>query len=257
MNIGVAKPTAAELSAVPHHFISTHSIHDNVTAAGFENYALQAINNIFQKNNIAVMVGGTGLYIRAFCNGLDEIPNIDEKIREEVTTQYASKGIAWLQAELTLRDEIFAAQGEMQNPQRMMRALEVKLSTGRSIVDFQLKQKKQRNFNIIKICLELPREELYTRINQRVDQMMQQGLKEEAELLWPHKQLNALQTVGYAELFDHFENKISLPQAVELIKQHTRNYAKRQQTWFKKEEGMLFCRPSLNELLQKISSQIA
>lgn len=252
MNIGVAKPSPAELAAVPHHFINSHSIQDNISAADFENYALQAIDNIFKKNKTAVMVGGTGLYIRAFCQGLDEIPPVEDAIRKQISTQYAAKGIDWLKAELAAQDEMFTQKGEMQNPQRMMRALEVKLSTGRSIMDFQSKQKKQRNFNIIKICLELPREELYERIDRRVDQMMQQGLEEEARELWPYKELNALQTVGYTELFRYFENEISLPAAVELIKQHTRNYAKRQQTWFKKEEGMQFCRPSLKEVLEKI-----
>ena len=143
----------------------------------------------------------------------------------------------------------------MQNPQRMMRALEVKLATGKSIIDFQSKQKKQRPFHIIKICLELPRQELYERIDRRVDQMMQEGLEQEARALWPYKHLNALQTVGYSELFRYFENEISLTKAVELIKQHTRNYAKRQQTWFKKEEGMLFCRPSINEVLKNITGE--
>ncbi len=255
MTIGVAKPTAAELAAVPHHFINSHSIQDNISAAGFETYALGSIEQIFQKNKMAVMVGGTGLYIRAFCQGLDQIPPVDEKIREHILAQYNSKGIDWLRSELILQDEIFSQKGEMQNPQRMMRALEVKLATGKSIIDFQSKQKKQRPFHIIKICLELPRQELYERIDRRVDQMMQEGLEQEARALWPYKHLNALQTVGYSELFRYFENEISLTKAVELIKQHTRNYAKRQQTWFKKEEGMLFCRPSINEVLKNITGE--
>lgn len=249
MNIGVAKPTPEELSAVPHHFINSHSVHDNVTAALFEKYAQEAAEKIFQKNNTVIIAGGTGLYIRAFCEGLDQIPVIDEEIRSELTKQYQSQGIEWLAEELRKHDPVFAQQGEMQNPHRMLRALEVKLSTGRSIRDFHQRQKKHHNFQIIKICIELPREKLYSRINNRVDDMMHEGLEEEARDLWPFQHLNALQTVGYTELFDHFSGKTSLNEAVLLIKQHTRNYAKRQLTWFKKEEEIAFAPPSGSDII--------
>ncbi len=180
------------------------------------------------------MVGGTGLYIKAFMQGLDEIPAIDESIRKEINKQYLTNGFEWLRNELKNNDPVFFAKGEMQNPQRMLRALEVKLSTGKSILDFHSRKKQKRNFEIKVRLLELPREQLYNNINFRVDQMMESGLLKEAETLYPFKHLNALQTVGYKELFDYFDGKISLEKAVEEIKKNTRHYAKRQMTWFRK-----------------------
>ena len=238
LNIGVAKPSAAELATVQHYFINSHTISQNVTAADFEEYALQSADTIFLKNDKAILVGGTGLYIKAFAEGLDEIPGIEESLRTSIVTDYNNGGIQWLQEQVKKQDPDYFIHGEMQNPQRMMRALEVKISTGKSIRSFQSKLKKQRNFNCIKIGLELPREMLYNRINLRVDKMMENGLLAEAESLLPGKHLNALQTVGYRELFDYFDKKISLENAVELIKQNSRHYAKRQMTWFKKDKEM-------------------
>ncbi len=235
LNIGVAKPSPAQLSAVHHYFIDSHSITDNLSAADFERYALDAADKIFAKNDVAVMCGGTGLYIKAFCEGLDEIQKIHPSIKNTIAENYKEKGIEWLQQTLETEDPQFFAAGEMQNPHRMLRALEVIRSTGKSIIELHTKNKKQRSFNIVKIALDLPREFLYDRINQRVDLMMKNGLQEEVHDLIPYKDLNALQTVGYRELFEHFDNNISLDKAVELIKQNTRNYAKRQVTWFKKE----------------------
>ena len=238
LNIGVAKPSAMELSLAQHYFINSHSVSQNVTAADYEKYALLSADTIFLKNNKAIMVGGTGLYIKAFAEGLDEIPDIEEFLRTSIVTDYNNGGIQWLQEQIKKQDPDYFIYGEMQNPQRMMRALEVKISTGKSIRSFQSKLKKQRNFNCIKIGLELPREILYERINARVDKMMENGLLEEAESLLPYKHLGALQTVGYRELFDYFDNKISFENAVALIKQNSRNYAKRQMTWFKKDKEM-------------------
>ncbi len=234
LNIGVAKPSDEQLQKVKHYFINSHSIHQEVNARIFEDYALEAVSEIFEKNDIAVMVGGTGLYIRAFIEGLDEIPEVDEFVRKEINQKYLLNGFDWLQNELKSNDPVFFAKGEMQNPQRMLRALEVKLSTGKSILDFHSQKKVKRDFEIKVSLLELPREELYNNINFRVDQMMENGLLKEAESLYPYKHLNALQTVGYKELFDYFDGKISLEKAVEEIKKNTRHYAKRQMTWFKK-----------------------
>lgn len=234
LNIGVAKPSVSQLSAVHHYFINTHHITETVTAADFEKYALEAANEIFQKNEVAVMCGGTGLYIKAFCEGLDPIPPVPEEIRESVAENYTTGGITWLQERIKETDPLFFEKGEMQNPQRMMRALEVMEATGKSVLSY-FSEKKPRDFNIIKLAIGLPREELYDRINRRVDLMEEAGLKEEVRDLIPYKHLNALQTVGYSELFDFFDGKISEEKAVDLIKQHTRNYAKRQVTWFKKE----------------------
>jgi len=252
MNIGVARPSAEELEMVPHYFIASHSIHQNLNAVDFENYALECLEEIFKSNDVAVMVGGTGLYIQAFCEGLHQIPEVDEKIRNQIIVDYQEKGIAWLQSSIQKEDSLFAAKGEIQNPQRMMRALEIVRATGKSIFHFRSPQKKQRNFSIVKIGLELPRAILYERINQRVNIMMEQGLLEEAKKMYPYKTLNALQTVGYRELFQYFDGDIDLNRATELIKQHSRHYAKRQLTWFKKDEQFNWVQPPFS--LEKLET---
>lgn len=234
LNIGVAKPSEEQLEKVKHYFINSHSIHEEVNSKIFEDYALKRANEVFENNDIAIMVGGTGLYIKAFSEGLDEIPAIDENIRKEINELYNNHGLPWLKHEIEMKDNLFFLNGEMQNPQRMLRALEVKLSTGKSILDFQTRKKVQRDFAIKNVVLELSREQLYRNINNRVDQMMEAGLLQEAEKLFQYRHLNALQTVGYKELFDYMEGKISLPEAIEEIKKNTRHYAKRQVTWFKK-----------------------
>ncbi|GAB2812639.1 tRNA (adenosine(37)-N6)-dimethylallyltransferase [Ferruginibacter profundus] len=245
LNIGVAKPSARELQSAPHYFINSHSIQEDVNAVVFEQYALQKIDEVFKQHDTAIMVGGTGLYIKAFCDGIDEVPVVDTAIRESIIAGYQQKGLLWLQEAIEKNDPVYFAQGEIKNPQRLMRALEVKLSSGKSILDFQTRQKKQRDFNIIKIGLELPREELVKNINQRVDAMMQEGLLEEVKNLEPYKNMNALQTVGYRELFDYFEGNLSLENAVERIKINTRQYAKRQMTWFKKDPQIKWLTPHL------------
>lgn len=234
LKIGVAKPSDEQLQKVKHYFINSHSIHDETSAAIFENYALGTVKEIFHKNDIAIMVGGTGLYIKAFEKGLDEVPQVDALLRREINEKYLTEGIGWLQNEIKKHDQLFFEKGETQNPQRMLRALEVKLSTSRSILEFHSGNNSKRDFEIKNILMELPREQLYKNINNRVDKMMEQGLLQEAEKLFPFKHLNALQTVGYKELFDYFEGKISLLKAIEEIKKNTRHYAKRQITWFQK-----------------------
>ena len=236
LNIGVARPTQEELAAVPHHFIASHSIHETVNAGIFEQYALDKLQEIFQHNNIAIMVGGTGLYIKAFCEGIDEMPEVTELVRKEITSAYEQYGLSWLQDQIKILDPEFYVVGEMQNPQRLMRALEVFKATGKSILHFRRGQKAERDFKIVKIALDLPKEILHRNINNRVDNMMEHGLLDEARLLIPYQHLNALQTVGYKELFDHFNGKISLPDTIDEIKKNTRRYAKRQLTWFKKDK---------------------
>ncbi len=248
LNIGVAKPSQEELKSVHHYFIDSHSIHDSVNAADFEKYALNSIEKIFSKSNIAIVVGGTGLYIKAFCEGLDQIPEVDAHIRSMIVDGYNQYGMEWLLKELQEKDPIYFQGGEMQNPRRMMRALEVKLSSGQSILYYQSHQNVKRDFDIVKIGLELPREVLYQRINSRADKMIVEGLVKEVEQLIPFKSLNALQTVGYRELFDYFEGKCSLTRAVELIRQNSRHYAKRQLTWFKKDTSFNWFQPDFQTI---------
>ena len=252
MVIGVARPTDEELAAVPHHFIASHSIQEEVTAATFESYALSQLDKLFQQHDLVVMVGGTGLYIKAFCEGLDLIPDTDPAIRQQVIQQYESKGLSWLQETLKENDPAFYNSGEIQNPQRCMRALEVCLSTGRSIIDYRTGKKVVRDFRVIKIGMELPKETLHKQINSRVEQMMQAGLEAEVKTLLPFRKLNALQTVGYSELFDLFDGKLTREQAVEAIKTHTRQYAKRQLTWFRKDPDIRWVSPTDTEVLPSI-----
>jgi len=238
LDIGVARPSAAELQQVPHYFIASHSIHDDINAAWYETYALNLLQQLFTAHDIIVVTGGTGLYIKALTEGLDTIPPVDENVRQHIIQHYEAQGLPWLQQQLQLQDSLFSAQGEMQNPQRMMRALEVVMATGQSILSFRNREKAARPFNIIQVGLELPREILYERINTRVDLMMQAGLEGEARCLLPYRHLNALQTVGYKELFGYFDGDLSLQSATDLIKQNTRRYAKRQMTWFKRQAAM-------------------
>lgn len=243
LNIGVAKPSAEELNAVKHYFINSHSIQQEVNAVTFEQFALNATSEIFANTKVAIMVGGTGLYIKAFCEGLDALPNIPKNIREEIEIAYKEQGIAYLQTQLQQRDPAFWQVAEQQNPQRLMRALEVLNATGKSITTFRNNTPVKRPFNIIKIALELPRETLYTNINNRVDAMINEGLIEEAKSLFEYKHLNALQTVGYKELFAYFNDLTTLSEAINQIKQNTRHYAKRQLTWFKKDTAFKWFAP--------------
>ena len=235
LSIGVARPSLEELSKVPHHFIASHSVNETVNAQVFENYALAKADELFKTHHSAVMVGGTGLYIKAFCEGLDLIPAIDPAIREDIIKQYEKLGLRWLQKEVSVKDPMYWAKGEQQNPQRLMRALEVMLGTGASIVSFQIKNKITRPFNIVKVGLELPRAQLYERINQRVISMVENGLESEVRNLLPQNHLNALQTLGYSEWAPYFEGNLSKEKVIENIQQNTRHYAKRQMTWFKKD----------------------
>lgn len=247
MTIGVAKPDDVELAAAKHWFINSYSIHDEVNAAVFENYALQKADEIFAKNDILIMAGGTGMYIKAFCEGLDNMPS-DLNYRNELNKLFEENGIGWLQNEVKQKDGLFWQSAEQQNPHRLIRALEVLHASGKSITEFKKQTKKQRPFDVIKIGLQTDKEILKERINKRVDKMMEAGLMNEIESLYPYKSLNALQTVGYSELFDYKDGKISLYEAIEQIKIHTRQYAKRQYTWFRKDKGVQWIDPNKNSL---------
>ncbi|MBS0425180.1 MAG: tRNA (adenosine(37)-N6)-dimethylallyltransferase MiaA [Proteobacteria bacterium] len=253
LNIGVARPSGEELNRVRHHFIASHSIHEKVDAVVFEQYALEKVNELFQQKDVVIMAGGTGLYLKAFCEGMDEIPGIETAIRKRITDEYKTKGIEWLQKEIARKDPAFYAAGEIQNPQRMLRALEVVESTGRSILQFRKGKKKNRGFRIFKTAVELSKDDLQRNINVRTDKMVEAGLANEVKALLPYKSLNALQTVGYTELFEYFDGKISLEQAVERIKINTRQYAKRQMTWFRKDEEIKWFIPGkLDDIIRAV-----
>jgi len=249
LNIGVAKPSKTELEAVHHYGINSHSIQEEVNAAIFEELALQWSAEIFREHPVAVMVGGTGLYIKAFTDGLDEIPSVDPAIRSRLQQQFDLNGIGWLQQEVSLHDPAFFAEGERHNPQRLLRALEVRLSTGRSILSFRSGTARHRPFHIRKVGLNLPKEELHRRIDERVDHMIDQGLVEEVKGLLPYRRHNALQTVGYKEIFEYLDGKSSLDEAVANIKTNTRRYAKRQLTWFRKDPSVQWTDPDRNSYL--------
>lgn len=244
MDIGVAKPAASDLEKIHHYFINSHSIHQDVNAGVFETYALDAVAEIFKQHDVAIMVGGTGLYIKAFCSGIDAMPEIKDEIRQWIRQEYASGSIGRVKEMLQKHDPLFCCKGEMQNPQRMMRALEVVLSSGKSILEWHSGPQKTRSFSIVNIGTELPREIIYRNINERVDEMMKQGLLNEATALYPYRHLNALQTVGYAEIFRYLNGKCALQEAVESIRKHTRHYAKRQLTWFKRDGSVHWFAPT-------------
>lgn len=252
MNIGVARPTPEELAAAPHHFIASHSVQDPLTAADYEQQALAKAEKIFLEKDHLVLVGGTGLYIRAFLEGLDPIPDVPDDIRRQVQESYALNGIEWLQQQVREKDPLYFKEGEIQNPHRLLRALEVAEATGQSIISFQKREKKQRPFQTIMIGLDLPRPELYQRINDRVLQMMKDGQEAEARSLYHLKHLPALQTVGYSELFEYFDGKISLEKAVEFIQQNTRNYAKRQLTWFRRQHNVEWHSPNGKDFMKAL-----
>lgn len=246
MKIGTAVPSEEELASATHHFIQNKSIFDNYSVGDFEKEALAKLDELFLKNNVQIMVGGSGLYVDAVLKGFDDFPDIDEKVRVKINADFEQFGIDYLQQKLAALDTDYFQKistenpQTLQNPQRMKRFVEVCLGTGKPYSSFIGQKKNQRNFTPIIIGLEAEREMMYNRINQRVDIMMNEGLLKEVENLFPNKNLNALQTVGYRELFDYFEGKTSLEFAIEQIKMNTRRFAKRQITWFKRTENVLW-----------------
>jgi len=257
MAIGTAKPNAEELAAAKHHFIDSHAVTQLFSTGDFEVEGLKKLEEIFREHDVAIMVGGSGLYVNALINGLDEMPDIDLSIREKLNRQFEEEGLAVIQNQLAHLDPEYFAKVDQQNPQRMIRGLEVFLSTGKKLSSMLSATKKERPFNIIKIGLNTDRAVLYDRINRRVDQMIAEGLLDEVKVLTPFKQYNALNTVGYSELFDYLDGKLSLENAIAAIKQNTRRFAKRQLTWFRRDSEINWFEPDEKEkIIQLINEKL-
>ena len=257
LSIGTAVPTPEELNEVQHHLIHSHSIHEEYNASRFESEALTIINQLFDKHSTAVMTGGSMLYVDAVCKGIDFQPDVDPEIRNQLMTDFEEKGIEHLQLQLKELDETYYDQVDLKNPKRLIRALEICLMTGKPYSSFRTETIKKRPFNILKIGLNMDREELYSRINLRVDQMMEAGLENEARSIYPFKHLNSLNTVGYKELFAYFDDEISKGKAIELIKRNTRHYARKQLTWLRKDEHMNWFNPNQQkEVIEFIEKKI-
>jgi len=249
MSIGTAKPDGEQLSEVKHHFVGQLSIHDYFNVSRFENEALQLLQNLFEQHDLVFMVGGSGLYIDAVCRGIDDFPDPEPEYRSYLKGLYRDEGIQKLQELLSELDPEYFETVDKNNPNRLLRALEVCHSTGKKFSDQRLNSSKQRDFRIIRIGLNLPRLELFSRIELRVDQMIKKGLVEEVQDLLPYRHLNALNTVGYKEIFEYLDSKITLEQAIVNIKTNTRRYAKRQITWFNRTNEYTWFEPSqLNEI---------
>ncbi len=257
MTIGTAKPDIAELAAAPHYFINSHSITELFNVGDFEREGLQLLNELFKQHHVVVMAGGSGLFIKAICEGFDDLPEVDPTIREHLNQRHTAEGISPLQQQLQQADPEYYRQVDIHNPQRLIRALEVIESTGRPYSSFRKASVKPRPFRIIKLAIDLPREVLYARINYRVDIMMQNGLLDEVKGLRDYCHLNALNTVGYAELFDYLGGKTDLATAVTLIKQNTRRFAKRQMTWFRKDHKIKWVKPEeLESVIEQLGAEL-
>jgi len=243
LNIGVARPSKEELTSVPHHLIGFLSIQDTYNVYKFETDVLALCNELFTRYGIVIMTGGSGLYIHAIIQGIDDLPDPDPALREQLKKELEEKGIFALQQKLNLLDPEYYKEVDLSNPKRLLRAIEVTVATGIPYSSLRIKQPRKRPFRIIRIGLNTDREKLYERINKRVDEMIEEGLVEEARNLYPFRNLNALNTVGYKELFACFDGIFSLEQAIEKIKTNTRRYAKRQLTWFKKDPGINWFEP--------------
>ncbi len=236
--IGTAAPTKDELSRVKHYFIATRELEEDYNAGQYERDALQVLEDLFRTHDVVVMTGGSMLYADAVCYGLDELPAVPAAIRRSVQESYEKHGLTWLQAEVQRLDPNYWEEVDRQNPARLAHCVELSLTTGKPYSSLRTNTRVQRPFRIVKVALERPREELYDRINRRVLQMIEEGLVEEARSVYPKRQLNSLQTVGYRELFACFDGEYDLNRAIELIQQNTRHYAKRQMTWFRRDEDI-------------------
>jgi tRNA dimethylallyltransferase len=257
MAIGTAQPTTEELAAAKHYFIANREPEEDYNCGKYEADAIALLEKLFDDNDYVVAVGGSGLYIQALCSGIDALPEADEKLRTKLASRLHSEGLSPLAEELRRLDPEYAASADMQNPARVMRALEVCLTSGRPYSEQRHGTTAERNFNIIKIGVDMPRDILYDRINRRVDIMIADGLVEEARSMLSKRELNALQTVGYRELFDHFSGEISLDEAIDLIKRNSRRYAKRQMTWFRRDESIKWIAPDrVDEIIAYIDAKI-
>tara|TARA_B000000532_G_scaffold243833_3_gene241110 strand:- start:3042 stop:3950 length:909 start_codon:yes stop_codon:yes gene_type:complete len=251
--IGSAPPSKDELQEVQHHFIQHLSVSEDYNVGNFEEDAIQKIEELFHRKDKVILVGGSGLYIDAVCKGLDKMPEISSEMRKNIIKIYNEKGIEFLQQELKLKDPIYFSEVDKNNPQRLMRALEIIYSTNKPFSNFKTKIPKKRNFNIVKVGLQIEREILYDRINNRVEEMISNGLLNEVESLQIYRYKNSLQTVGYKELFDYFDGITTLTEAIDKIKQNTRRFAKRQITWFKKDKSTTYFSPeNINRIIDFI-----
>ncbi len=247
LSIGTAVPEPWQLKEVPHHFIHTHSIFDYYNASKFEFEVLGKLGTLFQQFNDVLMTGGSGLYVDAVCKGIDDLPPVDQEVRSQLWKEFEEQGLTFIRRKLKNLDPAYYEKVDLKNHKRILKALEVTLQTGKPYSSFLTKPKKQRPFDIVKVGLNRDRAELHERINMRVDQMMEAGLLEEARAWHAHKQLNALNTVGYRELFNYFDGKTSLEEAVELIKRNSRRYARKQISWFSRDEEMKWFHPDAQE----------
>lgn len=243
MPIGTAQPSAGQLQAAEHHFIASHDLKDNLSCGEYEVQALARLEQLFTTHDYVVAVGGSGLYVRALCEGMDDLPQADESLRAELNRRLTDEGVESLAAQLRELDPVYYETVDRSNPARVVRALEVCLQTGRPYSEQRTGERRPRPFEIVKIGIDLPREVLYDRIDRRVDQMLVDGLEAEARALYPYRALNALQTVGYREFFDYFDGRIRYDEAVELIKRNSRRYAKRQLTWFRRDSEIRWFAP--------------
>lgn len=235
MAIGTAQPDPDQLQAAEHHFIASHDLNEDLNCGSYEMQALSCLEKLFAEHDWVIAVGGSGLYVRALCEGMDDLPQADPELRERLTCRLANEGVDALAAELRELDPAYYATVDRRNPARVMRALEVCLQTGRPYSEQRTGVRRPRPFGIVKVGVDLPREELYARIDRRVDRMVADGLEAEARALYPYRMLNALQTVGYREFFDYFDGRTNYEEAVSLIKRNSRRYAKRQLTWFRRD----------------------
>lgn len=257
MRIGTAVPEKEQLDAVHHHFIHTHSVHDYFSSWECEKQTIELLSNLFKDKDEVLMVGGSMMYIDAVCNGIDEIPTIDPDLRKEVFERFEKEGIESMRMQLKQLDPVFYNQVDLKNAKRVIHAVEICLMTGKAYSELRTESKKKRDFDIVKIGLNRDRAELYSRINTRVDQMIEEGLIEEAKALFEFRHYNSLNTVGYKELFEHFEGNISLEKAIELIKRNSRRYAKRQLSWFRRDNEISWFHPDQeDEILEHLSTTI-
>jgi tRNA dimethylallyltransferase len=247
LKIGTAVPSELQLSIVKHHFISNKSIYDYYNASMFEFEVIDLLNKLFIDHDEVIMTGGSGLYINAVCDGIDELPTIDEQLREDLRKKFNTEGIESLRKQLKLLDPEYYKSVDLKNPKRLLKALEVSLMTGKPYSSLLSKTKKKRDFSIVKIGLMRDRDQLYERINKRVDIMVNDGLVEEAKMYFKDRDLNSLNTVGYKELFQYFDGSICLDKAIELIKRNSRRYAKRQISWFKRDSEINWFHPDEKE----------
>jgi tRNA dimethylallyltransferase len=258
LKIGTAAPTAEQLNRVKHYFVGSHSIFDEYNAGQYEQDVIQMLDELYLKHDVVMLVGGSMMYIDAVCNGMDNIPTVNAETRTFWLQQFDEKGLEFIQSELKRLDPIHYEQVDRQNPKRILHALEICSMTGNPYSSLRTGEKKQRNFNVIKVGLNLPRPELYSRINSRVDEMMNEGLLKEAELFYSNRHLNTLNTVGYKELYEYMNGNWTLDFAVNMIKQDSRRYAKRQLTWFNRDVDIQWFEPKEEEqIIQFVDNNIA